>query len=153
MRRRSVGAATCRRLGLDEGAESPFRRTREWAVRRAVDRARLDDAARVVAGEHALRAFAVRGTAPPGDDHRCHVTRCEWRDRDGGVVLEIQANRFLHHMVRFLVGTMLDVATGRRPQTDVARLLAASDNAEVSPPAPPHGLFLDAVEYPSTLYL
>jgi tRNA pseudouridine38-40 synthase len=56
-------------------------------------------------------------------------------------------------MVRFLVGTMLDIAGGRRPLTDLPRLLAATDNADVSPPAPPHALFLDRVTYPPELYL
>jgi tRNA pseudouridine38-40 synthase len=68
-------------------------------------------------------------------------------------VFVIEANRFLHHMVRFLVGTMLDIATNRRPLSDLTRLLRASDNSEVSPPAPPHALFLDAVRYPRELYL
>jgi tRNA pseudouridine38-40 synthase len=56
-------------------------------------------------------------------------------------------------MVRFLVGTMIEAALGRRPAADVARLLDAPDNADVSPPAPPHALFLDRVAYPSDLYL
>ena len=56
-------------------------------------------------------------------------------------------------MVRFLVGTMLDVATGRRSSSDMPRLLEASDNRDVSPPAPPNALFLDAVIYPRELYL
>lgn len=150
-------SATARRysyhVGTDDDAESPFRRTREWAVRRPLDRALLDQAARIVEGEHAFRAFAVRGTAPAGDDHRCHVTRCAWSERPGGFVLDIRANRFLHHMVRFLVGTMVDVATTRRPLEDIGRLLAASDNRDVSVPAPPHALFLDEVTYPDTLYM
>jgi len=56
-------------------------------------------------------------------------------------------------MVRFLVGTLLDVASGRRTVDSVARLLAASENGDVSPPAPPHALFLERVEYPRDLYL
>jgi tRNA pseudouridine38-40 synthase len=56
-------------------------------------------------------------------------------------------------MVRFLVGTMIDAAAGRRPPTDLDALLLASDNAEVSSPAPPHALFLDRVSYPAELYL
>jgi tRNA pseudouridine38-40 synthase len=56
-------------------------------------------------------------------------------------------------MVRFLVGTMIDVALGRRPATDVDALLRASDNSAVSPPAPPHALFLDRVCYPGDLFL
>jgi tRNA pseudouridine38-40 synthase len=69
------------------------------------------------------------------------------------LVFNIEANRFLHHMVRFLVGTMLDIATGRRPLADLARLLGSADNREVSPPAPPHALFLDGVTYPRELYV
>jgi tRNA pseudouridine38-40 synthase len=56
-------------------------------------------------------------------------------------------------MVRFLVGTMIDVARGRRDAADVPALLAAPDNSATSAPAPPHGLFLDAVRYPRDLYV
>jgi tRNA pseudouridine38-40 synthase len=62
----------------------------------------------------------------------------------------ITADRYLHHMVRYLVGTMVDVGRGRRPQSDLRALL--DDDApglETSPPAPPEGLFLARVEYPS----
>jgi tRNA pseudouridine38-40 synthase len=150
-------SATARRysyyVGTDEGAGSPFRRRTEWGVTRPIDRSVLDDGARQLVGEHCFRAFAVRGTAPPSDDHQCRVFAAAWRDRDGGLVFEIEANRFLHHMVRFLVGTMMDAGTGRRPASDFATLLAASDNDDVSPPAPAHALFLDRVRYPDDLYL
>lgn len=139
-------------VGLDPGADSPFRRQREYAFRRPLDRAALDTAAALVAGEHRFLAFAVRGTAPEDDDHRCQVRAAAWERRDGGLVFRITANRFLHQMVRFLVGTMLDIASGRRPVGDMLELLAAADNSRVSPPAPPHGLFLECVEYPSALY-
>jgi tRNA pseudouridine38-40 synthase len=56
-------------------------------------------------------------------------------------------------MVRFLVGTMLDVASGRRDKSVIGRLLGSEDNQEVSPPAPSHGLYLESVEYPTELYL
>jgi tRNA pseudouridine38-40 synthase len=81
------------------------------------------------------------------------VVDARWTTRQGGLVFEIEANRFLHHMVRFLVGTMMDTAVGRRPLDDVAALLVAADNDEVSPPAPPHALFLERVRYPTDLYL
>jgi len=140
-------------VGTDDEAMSPFRRDHELAFRRPLDRALLDAAASSLVGEHCFRAFAVKGTAPADDHHRCIVTEAAWRDRPGGLVFGVQANRFLHHMVRFLVGTMLDVASGRRDARDVARLLAAHDNSEVSAPAPPHALFLDGVVYPADLYL
>lgn len=154
-------SATARRysyyVGTDSDAASPFRRRTEWAVVRPIDRAALAAAAALLPGEHGFRGFAVRGTAPATDDHRCRVIDAAWRDRGGesgdGLVFEIEANRFLHHMVRFLVGTMMEVATRRRPLTDFAALLTATDNDDVSPPAPPHALFLDRVRYPADLYL
>jgi tRNA pseudouridine38-40 synthase len=122
-------------------------------VRRPLDRHALDDAAALIRGEHCFLGFAVRGTAPAGDDHRCLVTHAAWHDRPGGLVFEIEANRFLHHMVRFLVGTSVEVALGRRPVAELEQLLAAHDNSAVSPPAPPHALFLEQVTYPAALYL
>lgn len=150
-------SATSRRysyyVGTDEAALSPFRRGTEWAMDKPIDRASLDRCAERFLGEHCFRAFAVRGTAPPSDDHRCTIREMRWIDRPGGLVLEIASNRFLHHMVRFLVGTMMDVALRRRPIEDLDLLLHAVDNDLVSPPAPAHALFLDRVEYPASLYL
>jgi tRNA pseudouridine38-40 synthase len=140
-------------VGTDDAAHSPFRRRVEYAFDFRIDRDALDAAASPLLGEHCFRAFAVKGTAPGSDEHRCRVREARWTDRDGGLVFRIEANRFLHHMVRFLVGTMLDVASGRRPVADVPTLLGATDNQHVSPPAPPHALFLDAVEYPPELYV
>jgi len=142
-------------VGTDGGAHSPFRGRYELAFGQPLDRGALDAAAARVEGEHCFQAFAVLGTAPAGDDHRCNVTRARWLDRPGheGVVFEIEANRFLHHMVRFLVGTMLDIASARRPLTDMPHLLNANTNDDTSPPAAAHALFLDAVTYPRELYL
>ena len=140
-------------VGTDDEAWSPFRRRRELALERPLDRALLDRAAQMLVGEHCFRAFAVVGTAPAHDEHRCNVLSARWRDRAGGLAFEIEANRFLHHMVRFLVGTMLDIAMGRRAIDDLATLLSAADNRDVSPPAPAHALFLDRVAYPSNLYI
>jgi tRNA pseudouridine38-40 synthase len=140
-------------VGTDEEARSPFRRRYELAFDRVLDRRGLDATASAIHGDHSFRAFAVLGTAPAHDDHRCCVAEARWRDRAGGLVFEIEANRFLHHMVRFLVGTMLDVASGRRPASDMPALLNAADNSDVSPPAPAHALFLDRVVYPADLYV
>jgi tRNA pseudouridine38-40 synthase len=150
-------SATARRysyaVGLSDAARSPFRRTWEWAIGRPFDRTLLDAETAVLPGTHCFGAFAVRGTAPPQDTLHCAITRAGWREEGDVLFFDVAANRFLHHMVRFLVGTLLDVATGRRPAGTVARLLEASDNREVSPPAPPHALCLEHVEYPRDLYL
>ena len=150
-------SATSRRysyyVGTDDEARSPFRKPYELPIDRPLDRELLDRAASFVEGDHCFRAFAVLGTAPAHDDHRCIVHAARWRDRPGGLSFEIEANRFLHHMVRFLVGTMIDIGTGQRPLEDLPALLDARDNRDVSAPAPAHALFLDRVSYPQTLYL
>jgi tRNA pseudouridine38-40 synthase len=140
-------------VGTDEEADSPFRRNWELAWRRPIDRAALKVSAAEFTGDHSFRAFAVKGTAPENDDHHCLVYEAEWSDRPGGLEFHIRANRFLHHMVRFLVGTMLDVAAGRRDPDVVKTLLHSDDNHEASPPAPAHALCLERVEYPPELYL
>ncbi len=144
-------------VGLDEEAASPFRRRWTLPWDRALDRGALDWCAAQLEGRHVFRGFAVRGTAPATDDHVCEIRSASWRlhEADGvsELVFEVAANRFLHHMVRFLVGTMLQVAAGGRPKEDFTALLVAEANDEVSPPAPAAGLCLEAVSYPPELYL
>jgi tRNA pseudouridine38-40 synthase len=65
-----------------------------------------------------------------------------------GLEFHVTANRFLHHMVRYLVGTLVDIGLGERPEGDMAALLEQREGLETSPPAPPEGLFLAAVSYP-----
>ena len=150
-------SATARRyrylLGTDEAARSPFRRRFEWAIRHPIDGEAMQAEAALLCGEHTFRAFAVAHTAPIDDHHRCVIHRATWQERDGGWMFEVAANRFLHHMVRFLVGTMVEVAQGRRPRGSIARLLTIAHNADTSAPAPAQGLSLHEVVYPATLYL
>jgi tRNA pseudouridine38-40 synthase len=149
--------ATSRRysywIGTDAGSESPFRSRTEWPVRTPLDRAVLDECAEQILGEHSFRSFAVRGTAREDDEHRCIVAAASWRSRTGGLVFTVEANRFLHHMVRFLVGTMVEFAIGRRTGESWADIMAAEDNSRASKPAPAHALFLERVLYPPHLYV
>lgn len=140
-------------VGTDDLSSSPFRARTEISFRRPLDAVRLANAAATIEGSHSFRGFAVKGTAPDSDDHRCRVRRAQWIPRGGGYLFEIEADRFLHHMVRFLVGTMLDIGAGKRPASDIGAILGSGDNSSVSPPAPAHALFLERVEYPPELYL
>jgi len=152
--RRSAVARRYRYLvGTDEAAQSPFRRPYEWALGRPLDGELLACAAAALPGEHDFRGFALRGGVPK-PHYRCRVALAEWAPRaDGaGMVFTIEADRFVHRMVRFLVGAMVDIALHRRPLSDFSDLLAATDNQAASPPAPPQGLYLMAVRYPPDLY-
>ena len=139
-------------IGLDSAAASPFRRQFEWALAKPLDLALLRNAAELIKGEHDFRAFAAKGNKP---HHRCRLSLSEWKswpDRQG-VSFHVEADRFLHHMVRMLVGTMVDVGLRRRPLADVSTLLSRGDNQDTSPPAPAQGLYFIAATYPPELFL
>jgi len=74
-----------------------------------------------------------------------------WEDRqsEGGslLVYRVRGNGFLHHMVRNLVGTMLDVGRGRLPLSEIPSIIAARSRSAAGPTAPARGLFLHSVEY------
>jgi tRNA pseudouridine38-40 synthase len=140
-------------IGTDALAWSPFRRGHEWALDLPLDLALLREAARPVLGTHDFRAFAAR--LPPKPHYDCTVRRAEWvvRNEGAGVSFHIEGDRFLHHMVRFLTGTIVDIALGRRPVSDMHTLLQRTDNLATSPPAPPQGLFFTGAVYPPDWYL
>jgi tRNA pseudouridine38-40 synthase len=116
----------------------------------------MQEAARTIVGIHEFSAFAVHRREDRSErPHRCAIREAEWEARlDGtGYTFRVAADRFLHHMVRFLVGTMVDIGLGRRPVEDMALLLTRPDNHETSPPAPPQGLYFVAAEYPRDCYV
>jgi tRNA pseudouridine38-40 synthase len=145
--------ATARRyryvVGCDAAAFSPFRRPYEWALGVPLAGDLLDAGARAILGEHDFRGFAAVG--PARRHHRCRVVESSWQRRQDaeGFIFTIEADRFLHRMVRFLVGMMVDVARGRRPREDIDRLLSMTTNEDASPPAPPQGLYLIGARYPN----
>jgi tRNA pseudouridine38-40 synthase len=138
-------------VGLDRRAESPFHRRWCWALGEPLDIELLDAGAGCVIGPHSFESFSKAGQPERGE--MCTVAAAAWAPWSLGLRFTITADRYLHHMVRYLVGTMVDVARGRRPAADVVRLLEKEPEVVTSPPAPPHGLFLSHVEYPEHVLL
>jgi tRNA pseudouridine38-40 synthase len=134
-------------LGLAESAFSPFFKPWCWPLIKELDLDLLHQGAALLPGEHSFKAFAKVGQEARGD--RCRIMEARWVPwEDQGVCLVITANRFLHHMVRYLVGTMVDIGRKRRPIEHLAELLKDPETTLItSPPAPSEGLFLTKVHY------
>lgn len=127
------------------GVRSPLRRDRVLHVPVTLDVEALRAAAATVVGQHDFRAFTPTKTEHVFFDRTVAV--CEWMERGDELVLRIEADAFLRHMVRVLVGSMLLVGRGHWDVVRFARLLDGLPRATAGPTAPPHPLTLVAVRY------
>jgi tRNA pseudouridine38-40 synthase len=143
-RRDARSRTYCYRV-LARRSPSPFERGRALWVRAALDEDALHRCAAALAGTHDFTAFT-----PTETDHvrfEREVLDASWRC--DGEVMEfwIEADTFMRHMVRILVGTMLEVSAGRMRADAFGRLLHGAPRSEAGPTAEPHGLYLASVRY------
>jgi tRNA pseudouridine38-40 synthase len=143
-RRDARSRTYCYRV-LARRARSVFtRNTAFWWVGE-LDREVLTQCASLLPGKHDFTAFTPRDT-----EHswfQCRVVRAEWLQAGDTLEFWIEADMFLRHMNRALVGTMLDVAAGQATVEQFAGLLHGSPRAQAGRTAPAHGLALASVSY------
>jgi len=127
-----------------------FRRHLGFHVARPLDQAAMDAAARFFLGTHDFSSFCKTQSLKPGDNE-CTVDLCCFEWLDDSSIFHVRADRFLHNMVRNLVGTVLEVGLGRRSPDEMPAILLARDRSQAGRKAPAQGLFLEEVTYPPEL--
>ncbi len=106
----------------------------------------MHEGAKYLIGEHdftSFRATQCQAKSPVRRIHHLHLVR-----RGDLIILEVQANAFLHHMVRNIVGVLMSIGLGEKPVEWVAEVLAARDRSKAAVTAKPYGLYLVSVDYP-----
>ncbi|MEA2288962.1 MAG: tRNA pseudouridine38-40 synthase [Solirubrobacteraceae bacterium] len=143
-RRHARSRTYCYRL-LHRRERSPLERGRALWWPRPVEREALDRCAELLAGSHDFTAFTPTETTHIRFER--DVFGARWEARGDLLEFWIEADTFMRHMNRVLVGTMLEVGGGRRSIDSFAALLEGRPRADAGPTAPPHGLYLAAVGY------
>ena len=143
--RRSARSRSYRYRLLARSAPSPFELTRALWWPHRVDLGALEACATALPGTHDFTAFTPTQTDHVRFDREIH--HAGW-ERDGDILsFRITADAFMRNMVRILVGTMLEVSSGRRTPTSFTKLLTGAPRSAAGETAPPHGLYLEKVGY------
>jgi tRNA pseudouridine38-40 synthase len=123
----------------------PFDRAFSWHLPEALSFDAMNRAAALLVGTHDFRAFRSAGGEMSTPVRT--VTRSSWQQAGSVLTYEITGDGFLRHMVRAIVGTLVEVGRGWREPAEISALLSGGERADAGATAPPHGLFLVCVDY------
>ena len=133
----------------DSRVPEVFQRRYVWQIRTRLDADAMHSAAQGLVGTHDFCSFESKG-APRQNSVRTifqmNVVRGK-SDQSSLVTIEVEGDGFLYNMVRAIVGTLVEVGRGAKPENWPADVLQAKDRAQAGQTAPPHGLFLVRVDY------
>lgn len=126
--------------------KDPFIRRTSYRYFKQLDVAAMNEACKMLFEYDDFTSFSKLHT--DAKTNLCKIIEAEWKPFGNGLVFTIKANRFLRNMVRAVVGTMLEVGTGKITVDQVREIIEKKDRGEAGTSVPAHALFLYKVEYP-----
>ena len=124
---------------------SALKRNFQWFYPYKLDMEKIVEATNYLLGKHNFKAFC--STQSSVKNHFVTVREAFWHEEDDALIFDIIANRFLHGMVRSLVGTLIEIGRGKMKSEALKEILLSGDRSAIGPTAPPYGLYLVDVEY------
>lgn len=131
--------------------KDPFSEGLAWHYFKALDVDRMNMAGAQLIGEHDFQSFSKVKTDV--NHFICDVKKAEWKMEGDSLQFTIAANRFLRGMVRSIVGTLLDVGTGKTSLKEFNHIIHSKDRRKAGANVPPYGLYLTKVKYPSHVFI
>jgi tRNA pseudouridine38-40 synthase len=131
--------------------KNPFTEGLWWHYFKVADVQTMNKAAALLLGEHDFECFSKVKTDV--NHFLCTIKKAEWTQHGHELVFMITANRFLRGMVRAIVGTLLDVGSGKITVKDFQNIIKSRDRKNAGANVPAHALYLMKVKYPSTIFI
>ncbi len=131
--------------------KNPFLESLAWHYFKPADIKTMNKAAALLLGEHDFECFSKVKTEV--NHFRCDIKKAIWEEKDHTLEFTITANRFLRGMVRAIVGTLLDVGSGKITVNEFQAIIKSKDRKRAGANVPPHGLFLTKVKYPKLIFI
>ena len=124
---------------------NPINRKYFWYINYEIDKNRLDKCAEIILGEHDFSFFCKK--ASKKENNICIIKKSKWIFEEDFIYYEIVANRFLHHMVRMLIGTMIEVSKNSISIDMFKKMINCKEINSRVITCPAHGLYLTKINY------
>ena len=124
---------------------SPLHRKYFWHLSYDLDKSKLEECSKFLLGKHDFKNYSKASSEK--ENCSCIVKHAAWIFDEKFIYFKIEANRFLHHMVRMLVGTMIEVAKGSLCMNNFKEMLLCNEDKSRIVTSPAYGLYLDKIEY------
>jgi len=126
--------------------KNAFENESSWYLHQHLDLEKMNEASEILFEHEDFQCFSKSNTDVK--TYNCKIVEAHWERNNEKIIFTISADRFLRNMVRAIVGTMVEIGSGKKNIDDFKKILESKDRNQAGPSAPAHGLYLTQVKYP-----